>query len=391
MKSRGKSLQLVIKTVERCNINCSYCYVFNMIDQSYKRHPPYINSETLNAIATFIQQGCHDLELEEVSIVFIGGEPLMQKKRDFDNMCAMFQSNLGSIVKVNFSLQTNAILVDEEWIELFQKYNIGIGVSLDGPKEYHDKDRVDRRSRGTYDRVVEKIKLLQRHLHDKIGILCVINPQHSPKLIYRHFVDELGIKNFDFLLPDFHHDNLPQNFSADSYGDFLCGLFDEWLADNNPEIDVRFLSSTINVFTGGNSYLYGQGPLSQNTLPLISIASNGELSPTDELRNTDPKLILNSDYTVFNSKLIDFLQLPIFKQIEDAQQQLPDKCQSCCWRNICNGGALGNRFNNEHHFNNESIYCSGLKDYYSHVTANFLKNGYCYDRLLERMGLEEYS
>ena len=204
---RNKYLQIVIKTVERCNINCSYCYVFNMQDDSYLRHPIYISKNTINEILYFLKQGCLDYSLEHIAFIFIGGEPLMQKKKCFDEMCALFQSELGALAGVCFSIQTNGMLIDEEWIALFNKYSVGVGISLDGNKIQNDKHRVDHRNNGTYDRVVEKIKLMQKLYSHEISLLSVVNPQNEAVEVYKHFVNTLNIKTFDFLLPDYNYEN----------------------------------------------------------------------------------------------------------------------------------------------------------------------------------------
>ena len=116
---RSQHLQVIIKTVERCNINCTYCYVFNMQDDSYLRHPIYITHQTIGKVVTFLKKGCIDLELKHITFIFLGGEPLMQKKKDFVSMCFHIKSNLSSLVKICFSIQTNGMLIDEEWINIF--------------------------------------------------------------------------------------------------------------------------------------------------------------------------------------------------------------------------------------------------------------------------------
>lgn len=118
----------VLKTVERCNINCTYCYFFNDLDKSYLKHPKYISFETLLQISEFLMRGVQDLNIENVVIIFHGGEPLMQKKTQFDTMCKLFNDTLGNITRLSMSIQTNALLVDEDWIALFEKYDINIGV-----------------------------------------------------------------------------------------------------------------------------------------------------------------------------------------------------------------------------------------------------------------------
>src|SRR5687767_7362462 len=131
-------VSVVLKTVERCNINCTYCYFFNKKDQSYKSHPPYISRETIDQVAEFLLKGSEDLNFSNILLSIHGGEPLMQNLEDFDYMCGLITHVFkAKKVKVEYTIQTNAMLVNEHWIELFNKHKVHVGISIDGPKIYH--------------------------------------------------------------------------------------------------------------------------------------------------------------------------------------------------------------------------------------------------------------
>lgn len=151
-----KHAGVILKTVEVCNINCDYCYFFYGGDDSFKFHPPYISRDTVSQLSVFLEQACIDLEIDLLTVEFHGGEPLMQKKADFDWMCKKIKSMLPEKTKLEFVLQTNGMLIDDDWINLFCEHEVGVGVSIDGPKQYNDIHRLDKRGRGTYDRVAEK-------------------------------------------------------------------------------------------------------------------------------------------------------------------------------------------------------------------------------------------
>ncbi|WP_333023442.1 radical SAM protein [Wolbachia endosymbiont of Pentidionis agamae] len=133
MYKKPLTLQIVLKLVERCNINCTYCYVFNGENDDWKYHSPYMKSDIVNQVIKFLMQGSNELNITHISIIFYGGEPLMYKKKAFDELCINLKDALFSC-KLDFSVQTNAMLVNDEWIQLFQKHKVGVGVSLDGPK-----------------------------------------------------------------------------------------------------------------------------------------------------------------------------------------------------------------------------------------------------------------
>ncbi|MCH9644897.1 MAG: radical SAM protein [Gammaproteobacteria bacterium] len=375
--SIDKKLGVVLKTVERCNINCSYCYFFHGGDDSYQDHPIYISDAVIKNIGQFLHDACVSQGIAEISIGLHGGEPLMQKKHQLDAMCSYFYDKLSPVTKLSFTLQTNGMLIDSDWIELFCKHRIGVGISIDGPKEYHDKYRVDHLGRGTYDRVVEKLLYTSGHRDIKemggVGILGVINTNFDAAKIYRHFIDDLNQTHMDFLLPDitYMHGKLA---NVEDYGKFLCDLFDEWAKDDDPNINVRYLNSTLHSFCGGFSSIYGTGPAMEDEIPLITISSNGDLSPVDELRVTNPKMF-NGQANVVSTSLEEFLEkMPVFHQIKEAQQYLPNDCQECCWQHVCTGGNIVHRYSDSG-FDNPSIYCDALKKFYAHVAGFLVSTG----------------
>ncbi|MBN8828684.1 MAG: radical SAM protein [Sphingobacteriia bacterium] len=387
-----KRLEIILKTVERCNINCTYCYFFHGGDESYKFHPPFIAHETIVEIAKFLKQGCKELSIESLQIDFHGGEPLMQKKQAFDKMCEYFKSELENVVNLEFALQTNAMLVNEDWIKLFEKYNVKIGISLDGPKKYNDVARVDFKNKSTYDKVVQGLNLLNKAADEgrivKPGLLCVINPKFSGKEIYRHFVDNLNVTAMDFLLPDFTHDSFIEHtdltgLTAIDYGNYLCNIFDEWAKDDNPNISIRLLDSTMLLLLGKRPTLLNFG-YTESLVTAFTISSNGDLGPDDTLR---PTKLMNSGKNVNNASLKEFLAAPIYNMIEKSIKTMPKNCTECCWEKICKGHMLVNRYSNDNGFNNPSIMCEGLKKLYSHVSSYLITKGLPYNKIEQVLGM----
>jgi uncharacterized protein len=368
-------LDIVLKTVERCNLNCSYCYFFNGLDQSYKQRPKFISPDTIDAVINFIQSGIKKLNIQNVSIILHGGEPLMQPKKDFIYLLEAFNSTLGREVKLSFSIQTNATLVTQQWVDLLNKYNVNVGVSIDGTQEYHDRYRLDHVGRGSYEAVVYGIKLLQKGLNSKPGCLTVINPDCDGRIVYEHLVKTLGFRSLDFLLPDNTHDRLPIH-DIWKYAKFMIDVFNEWVKDDNIEISIRKFKSIMLQLLGKKSLVYGFGELdTDQNIPLLAIRSDGSISPTDELMSTDPETVTLTNKTVYNATLEDVISLGIFREINDANKIVPKKCSKCCWQKACRGGNIVGRFSAENRFNNPSIYCSALQEIFAHVSAYMISSG----------------
>ncbi|MEK7339484.1 MAG: XyeB family radical SAM/SPASM peptide maturase, partial [Verrucomicrobiota bacterium] len=208
-------------------------------------------------------------------------------------MCQYFREYLGPLTELTFALQTNATLIDEEWIELFSKHRVSVGISIDGPKVVNDRFRIDHKGLGTYNRTIAGLRKLQTAVRDKkmkgVAALCVINPKNNALELYQHIVHELRIQQLDFLLPDYTHHNFVDE-DPEEYGRFLCDLLDAWITDDNPLIRVRILNSALSLLVGGKTHLKGFGP-SSNEIEAITVSSNGDLSPDDSLRSGIPHLM----------------------------------------------------------------------------------------------------
>lgn len=260
-------------------------------------------------------------------------------------------------------MQTNAILVDEDWITIFQTFSVNVGFSIDGPEIVHDKYRVDRNGHPTHEKTVSGIRRLVAASNDgrimPPGALIVIQPETDAQEVFL-FVASLGVKNMDFLLPDATWENPPNNRSI---GTYLCDLFDSWLTRDDPRLNVRILKSTMSLFLGGQSYLGGFGPVNSTALTVLS---NGEINGDDFLRPCGDEVIdlgmhlstsSLADGFAKNSGRLSLLRATI----------LPGDCSGCAFENVCFGGQLTHRYSKANAFDNRSVYCEGLKLFYEHV------------------------
>ncbi len=172
-------------------------------------------------------------------------------------------------------------------------------------------------------------------------------------------------------------------FSIKQYGHFLCQLLDEWTKDDNPEIFVRILTSTISMLMGGPSYLLDYGP-NATQLIAFTVASNGDLSPDDTLRSSDPRF-MQLGMNVRNTHLKDFLNHPTLQFIGKSARMLPQDCQNCCWQNMCQGGMIIHRYSSDNLFSNSSVMCEGLKIFYKEVALYLLRNGYSLESIIKNI------
>jgi uncharacterized protein len=138
---------LLVKLASRCNIQCTYCYWFR--DADVYRRPAVLTVEAEDAFCKRLEQHITEFGLDHFMIVFHGGEPLLFPKHRF----VALQEKLLDIeertgCEITRGVCTNAILIDEEWVEIFREFEVDVSVSLDGPPEIHDKYRVGFKGEG---------------------------------------------------------------------------------------------------------------------------------------------------------------------------------------------------------------------------------------------------
>jgi uncharacterized protein len=151
---------LLVKLAMRCNINCTYCYWFR--DASVYEKPALLTPEVEAAFLARLEEHIEAYNLDSFSIVFHGGEPLLFGKARFDALC----TRLGQLAqrtgcRLRTSMTTNGLLVDAEWARLCARYDVGVAVSIDGPRRTHDARRLDFKNRGTFDRAVAALPILR--------------------------------------------------------------------------------------------------------------------------------------------------------------------------------------------------------------------------------------
>ena len=167
---------VLVKTASRCNLDCTYCYVYNLGDESWKSQPRRMADEVLAAVIGRLGELSH-AQRRPLSVVLHGGEPLLLGLNAMRRLVEGLKSTLRS--DAGLHIQTNAVLLFEDFIELFARHDVGISISLDGPAEVHDRNRLDRQGKGSYERVTRAIARLVAHpAGDRLfsGLLAVVDP-----------------------------------------------------------------------------------------------------------------------------------------------------------------------------------------------------------------------
>lgn len=359
--------KIVVKIASRCNINCSYCYMYNMGDLSYKLQPKFIDSETTKNFATKMLSHLKANNTENLLIVIHGGEPLMMKKNDFENFIKAFDTITENNINVRFSMQTNAILLDDEWCDLFKKYDIKVGVSLDGSKEENDKFRVDKKGKGTYDLVINGINVLKRN-QLRTGILSVMNLNSDPIEYYEHF-KSLNLTSVDILLLDSNYDS--KEFLSEEKmtpSEWYIKIFDRWFNEDKQKFKIRFFDMIIKEILGEEQELDSLGIHENNVLVL---ETNGDLEAVDVLKACGDSFTKNG-ININTHEIDEVSKSELIEVYYNSGKYLSKKCLACPVQSICGGGYLPHRYSSENGFNNPTIYCDDLLKIITHIQNNVI-------------------
>jgi len=175
----GPSLQFTLKVASRCNLACTYCYVYMKGDDSWRSRPHLMSEDIFSATVARIREHCAAVGQDSIDVVFHGGEPCLLGSERFSQWCDLLRRELSTVGMVRITIQTNGALIDRAWAEAFRRHNVVVGVSLDGPAAVNDEFRVDHQGRGSHARVLAGIAQLQT-AGVPVNLLCVLNLKRDP-------------------------------------------------------------------------------------------------------------------------------------------------------------------------------------------------------------------
>jgi len=303
----------------------------------------------------------HAHQIAEIDVVFHGGEALLAGAARLDALASCVRQLIPATV--NFGLQTNATLLTEAILDVLQKHQVRIGVSLDGPRSVNDRHRLGHSGDSSYDAVMQGIALVQsrpewRDLYG--GSLAVIDPRNDPAELY-HYFTSIGSRSIDLLLPDYNHDRPPPREypgynPATAYGEWLARFFEVWYAAGSA-MEVKYFEEIITLMLGGSS---GTESIGLTPADLIVIETDGDIEPVDTLK-TAARRATNLGMNVRTHAFDDALEHPAIVARLIGSSALCDKCKSCGELRNCGGGYVPHRFHESNGFLNSSVYCDDLK------------------------------
>ncbi|MFC2169462.1 anaerobic sulfatase maturase [Acidobacteriota bacterium] len=322
-----------------CNLECHYCYYLKK-EQLYPKGESLCMSDDI--LEEYIVQHINAFPGQVIRFSWHGGEPTILGLDYFRKIVELQGKHQPSNRSILNGIQTNGILLDEDWCCFLAAEGFAVGLSLDGPQEMHDRYRVTKGQKPTHDQALRGYKLLRQH-RVYCDILCVVhefNVQY-PLQVYRFF-KQIKAPYVSFLpLVETKPDNAtgagPRSVPAGAWGDFLCTIFDEWKSQDIGQVKVQIFEEAARTALEQEHALC----IFRETCGGIPVIEhNGDFFSCDHFVDREHRL-----GNIKKTPLIELIESPAQRAFGQAKlDTLPRYCQACEVRAMCNGGCLKNRF-----------------------------------------------
>lgn len=366
-----------------CNLACDYCYYLEK-SKLYQESPKHIMSDEL--LEKFIKEYIESQTIPQVLFTWHGGETLM-RPLSFYQKAMELQRKYARGRTIDNCIQTNGTLLNDEWCRFFHDNNWLVGVSIDGPQEFHDEYRKNKQGKPSFMKVMQGINLLNKH-RVEWNALAVVNDFNADyPLDFYHFFKEIGCRYIQFtpiVERIFRHDDgrhlaaveegdneklADFSVTPKQWGNFLCTIFDEWVKNDVGEYFIQLFDATLANWVGEQP---GVCSLAKTCGHAGVMEFNGDVYSCDHFVFPQYKL-----GNIYSKTLVEMMY-------SDKQQQfgrnkfdsLPSQCKECQYLFACNGECPKNRFcktaSGEPGLN---YLCKGYYQYFDHVAPymDFMK------------------
>lgn len=351
--------QFILKVHSRCNLSCSYCYVYEMAEQSWRHLPLRMSDATAATAVERIAEHAEEHHLASVDVILHGGEPLLAGAEWLASLVASLRDKVPA--RVNVSVQTNGTLLSRPMLEALKGLGVSIGVSLDGDAEATGRSRVYANGRNSFRAVADGLDLLRspefRECYS--GLLCTIDTRNDPIAVFETLLS-FSPPAIDVLLP---HANWTFPPPGTGYADWLIRLFERWYSAPQQETRIRFFGELIQLVLGQPGGVEGLGLLPST---LVVVDTDGSIKQLDSLSSTYPGAA-DTGLHVRSNPFDDALNLPTTVARQIGVKALSEQCQGCPVMEVCGGGLYPHRYQAGTGFLNPSVFCEDLLRLITHV------------------------
>lgn len=380
----AKPLYVMLKPAgAHCNLACKYCYYLEKNNLYQNSHRHLMSDEMLEQ---FTREYIEAQTMPQVLFTWHGGEPLM-RSIDFYKKALALQKKYAHGKQIDNVIQTNGTLLTDEWCEFFAKNHWLVGISIDGPQEYHDHYRVTPAGKPSWEKVMQGIQLLKKHRVEwnAMAVVNAYNAEHP--LEFYHFFRDNGCQYLQFtpiverltehedgrtlasLADDREIPLADASVTPQQWGNFLCTIFDDWVRHDVGKTFVEIFDCTLANWMG---VLPGICAYSKECGHAGVMEHNGDVYSCDHFVFPEYKL-----GNIRDQSLIDMLygeKQQAFSRLKHTS--LPRQCKECDMEFACHGECPKNRFEKDKYGEPGLNYlCQGYYQYYSHVAPymDFMK------------------
>ena len=380
----AKPLYVMLKPAgAHCNLACKYCYYLEKNNLYQNSHRHLMSDETLEQ---FTREYIEAQTMPQVLFTWHGGEPLM-RSIDFYKKALALQKKYAHGKQIDNVIQTNGTLLTDEWCEFFAKNHWLVGISIDGPQEYHDHYRVTPAGKPSWEKVMQGISLLKKHRVEwnAMAVVNAYNAEHP--LEFYHFFRDNGCQYLQFtpiverltehedgrtlasLADDREIPLADASVTPQQWGNFLCTIFDDWVRHDVGKMFVEIFDCTLANWMG---VLPGICAYSKECGHAGVMEHNGDVYSCDHFVFPEYKL-----GNIREQSLIDMLygeKQQVFSRLKHTS--LPRQCKECDMEFACHGECPKNRFEKDKYGEPGLNYlCQGYYQYYTHVAPymDFMK------------------
>ncbi|MEU0379407.1 MULTISPECIES: radical SAM/SPASM protein FxsBH, inactivated beta-hydroxylase extension form [Streptomyces] len=350
--------EIVLKVHSRCDLACDHCYVYEHADQSWRTRPKTISDHVVSRTARRLAEHARTHALPSVTVILHGGEPLLAGPARLRRVCEEFTSALAGIAELDLRIHTNGLQLSPRYLDLFDEFDVKVGISLDGDRAANDRHRRYADGRSSHPLVLKAVELLRqdRYRHLDLGLLCTIDIANDPVAV----LDALtGLEPplIDFLLPHATWDEPPPrpDGSPTAYAEWLLTVFDRWQEQGRP-VPVRLFSSVLSTLSGGPSLTESLGLAPTD---LVVVETDGQLEQVDSLKSAYEGAAATG-FDVFTHSFDEVAAHPGVRARQLGLAGVSETCRRCPVVRSCGGGLYTHRYRSPGGFDHPSVYCADL-------------------------------
>ncbi|WP_333766774.1 FxsB family cyclophane-forming radical SAM/SPASM peptide maturase [Streptomyces sp. IBSBF 2435] len=358
--------QFIIKAHSRCNLACTYCYLYAAQDQGWRHRPRAVAPRVAERTAHRIAEHAATHRLRDVAVVLHGGEPLLAGA---DRLAADVERLRRTVpARVHASVQTNATLLTPDRVARLRDARIRVGVSLDGGRPAHNAARVDLAGRPGWPAAAAGLRLLAATAPEAYaGVLCVVDLRHDPVEVYDSLL-AFAPPAIDLLLPHGNWTTPPPGLPAPAadpapYGRWLTAVFDRWWRADRRETRVRLFEECVALLLGVPAATERLG-LQPFTAAVVE--TDGSIEQVDSLKSAYEGAAATG-MDVFRNSFDDVLAHPGVAARQAGLAALGAACRACPLVTVCGGGHYAHRYLAGSGFRNRSVYCADLAFLIRHI------------------------